>query len=84
VAVAVAVAAVAGSCDRGAADRSPAVLPTVSGWTSGPMAETLGVQLLDLPLARLLRVDADARIERPRGVVQQLLLEAAPPLRAPA
>ena len=34
----------------------------------------LRVQLFDLPLAHLLRVDAHARVERPRRVVQQLLL----------
>lgn len=39
-----ALAALAGSCDRGEADRSRAVLLTVSGWTSGRIAEAFGVR----------------------------------------
>jgi transposase len=39
-----ALAALAGSRDRGEADRSRAVLLTVSGWTSGRIAEAFGVR----------------------------------------
>jgi transposase len=37
-------AALAGSRDRGEADRARAVLLTVSGWTSGRIAEAFGVR----------------------------------------
>jgi hypothetical protein len=63
------------------------VLIVRTPWPKNPLDRQLPdlrVQLLDLAFAHLVRVDADARIERPRRVVQQLLLEAAPPLRAPA
>lgn len=39
-----ALTALAGSRDRGEADRSRAVLLTVSGWTSGRIAEAFGVR----------------------------------------
>ena len=40
----VALTALAGSCDRGEADRARAVLLTLSGWTSPPIAEAFGVR----------------------------------------
>lgn len=37
-------AALAGSCDRGEADRGRAVLLTLAGWTSAQIAEAFGVR----------------------------------------
>jgi hypothetical protein len=56
-----ALAALAGSRDRGEADRARAVLLTLSGWTSPRIAEAFGVRD---DTVRLLRCDfADGGVE---------------------